>query len=249
MTRKGKSKRKRESDTIALTEERPSQRQRIRNVQEYIDANLTEAEKAALINGILIRENATNGTKPHLMALPKELRLKIFEYTVIEAIPIIVTATGPPQPALLQVCQQIREESLAMYYTCNGFVYDLMDYNMAQLVPALNIHTTYFRPPGPFEGWATEYRFQGRQVGFVGFEFSGVPNWQNLVEWMRISYDHKHIPWFADRDDLEPEYMVLTALSEAMMNLGKQGVSWVAASSTLDSWHQMLIMSNPAWAT
>ncbi|KAK6413329.1 hypothetical protein LTR81_012757 [Elasticomyces elasticus] len=242
-------KRKRASETIDLTKEQPSQRQKISSVQAYIDANLTEAEREAMINGILNRKNAIEETKPHLMGLPEELRRQIFEYTVLEAEPIVVTADGPHQPALLQVCRRVREESLAMYFTCNGFVYDLMDYNMAQLVPALNIHAKYFRPPGPFEGWATEYRFQGRQVGFVGFEFSGVQNWQNLVEWMRTSYDHKHIPWFADPDDLEPEYMVLTALSEAMINLGKQGVSWAAASSTLDSWHRMLIMSNAAWAT
>ncbi|KAK5675284.1 hypothetical protein LTS10_012048 [Elasticomyces elasticus] len=236
MTRNGKSKRKRASDTIALTEERPSQRQRIRNVQEYIDANLTEAEKAALINiayqsqGILIRESATNETKPHLMALPKELRLQIFEYTVIEAFPIIVTATGPPQPALLQVCKQIREESLAMYYTCNGFVYDLMDYDMAQLVPALNIHATYFRPPGPLK------------VGLLSIAFKAV----RLGLWALSSAACR-----TGRTSSSGclEYMVLTALSEAMMNLGKRGVSWDAASSTLDSWHRMLIMGNAACAT
>ncbi|KAK5711392.1 hypothetical protein LTR15_012463 [Elasticomyces elasticus] len=247
-------KRKRASETIDLTKEQPSQRQKIRNVQRYIDANLTDVEKEAMFNGVIIQKQAADETKRHLMALPEELRLQIFEYTILEDNPIIVTANGPQQPALLRVCREIRDVTLPMYYTCNGFVYDMMDYNMAELVPALRVHATYFDPPAPLDKshWAAECRYQGRQIGFVGFDFSGVPNWQNLAEWIRISYEHedKHdVPWFVDPENLETEYVVLTALSQAMINLRTKHVSWRAASSTLESWHRMLIMADAAWAT
>ncbi|KAK5742941.1 hypothetical protein LTR17_002951 [Elasticomyces elasticus] len=244
-------KRKRASDIIDLTQEKPSQRQKIRNVQKYIDANLTTAEKEAMFNGTLIQKNAADETKRHLMALPEELRLQIFEYAVLEVEPIGVTADGPQQPASLQVCREIRKVTVPMYYTCNAFVYDIMDYNIAQLVPALKVHKKYFSPPAPYSacGWDTEYRFQGREVGIKGIDFSGVPNWQNLIEWVRLFYKNDDVPSFGDDDKLEPVLVMLTALFRAMMNLLDGDASWAAASSTLDPRHRMFILNDAAWAT
>ncbi|KAK4945893.1 hypothetical protein LTR10_014984 [Elasticomyces elasticus] len=244
-------KRKRASETIDLTKDQRSQRQKICSVQAYIDANLTAAKKEAMFNGVIIQKHAADETKRHLMALPEELRLHIFEYIVLEADSIIVTANGPHQPTLLRVCREIRKMTLPLYYTCNGFVYDAMDYNMAQLVPALKTHEKYFDPPDPYGGcgWDSEYHFRGKEVGLTGVEFTGVPNWQNLVEWVRLAYKYDHVPWFGDEDAVDPGHIMLTALFQAMMNLQEEEISWAAAASTLEAWHRMFILNNAAWAT
>ncbi|KAK5747385.1 hypothetical protein LTR17_000025 [Elasticomyces elasticus] len=242
-------KRKRASETTDATKGQPSQRQKIRNVQDYIDATLTTAEREAMFNGILIRKSATDETKPHLLGLPKELRLQIWEFALIEDTPIFIAADGLEQPALLRVCQQIRGEGLPPYYKYNQFVWVLKDFNMTPLLPAVAIRTKYIKTSAKGNGGNSTggHPLKARRPVRTMIEFTGVPNWQNLVEWLRLHYSNEGVPGFGDQDK-DPTFVMITALFDAALHLVCRKVSWAVFSTTLDAWRQIFILNDPAWA-
>ncbi|KAK5690592.1 hypothetical protein LTR97_012146 [Elasticomyces elasticus] len=227
----------------------PRKRKRQRNHRSHARKAQPAAEDLQRPRGIINRKNAVDETKPHLMGLPEELRHQIFEYTVLKADPIVVTADGPQQPPLLQVCRQIREVTLPIYYTYNAFEYELMDYNMAQLLPAHAVHEKNFKPPAGSSsgGLNVIHSFQGREIGLVGTVLDGVPCWQNLVGWLRLCYLYESIPWWGNREDVDPDLVMRTALFDAFKALRENGVTWAAASSMLVAWHHLFIVHDAAW--
>ena len=70
-------------------------------------------------------------TRCHLLQLPPELRNRIWEYAIIKENPINLMPIkyceekeepeSGAQPPVTQVCSQIRNEALSMFYACNIF--------------------------------------------------------------------------------------------------------------------------------
>ncbi|KAK3714663.1 hypothetical protein LTR37_007643 [Vermiconidia calcicola] len=70
-------------------------------------------------------QTALNQRSSHLLRLPAELRLRIYDYALSEDTQVVLLSdegvkTG--QPALLRTCRQIRNEALDLYYSSNIFV-------------------------------------------------------------------------------------------------------------------------------
>lgn len=61
-----------------------------------------------------------------MLCLPAELKNQIYYYTAVELTSITLTAQIR-EPAILQVCRQVRSESLEMYYHENAFRVPIVD--------------------------------------------------------------------------------------------------------------------------
>ncbi|KAK3686675.1 hypothetical protein LTR37_019606 [Vermiconidia calcicola] len=106
-----------------------------------------------------------------LLALPGELRNKIWRYTLVEPVKINVTTTGPGDPAVIRTCKSVRNEARAIYYRENDFRLHVRNYNGAAFLP---FFYQYAR-------WPKVTRSQ------VFFSMTGLPNWDNLVAWLKSS--------------------------------------------------------------
>lgn len=107
--------------------------------------------------------------------LPAELRIQIYEYTLIaEEEKVTITRETFAQPSLLQTCKQIRSEASPVYYLGHIFSLWVENYDAALIV-------AFCRQAG--ENWS--YREMRISVGLLGASSS----WVNLVEWCEHFYN------------------------------------------------------------
>lgn len=59
-----------------------------------------------------------------LLALPAELRNKIYHFSLVDEDEIFITSELKP-PSLLSTCRQVRNEALQIYYFANSFAHEI----------------------------------------------------------------------------------------------------------------------------
>ena len=105
-----------------------------------------------------------------LLSLPAELRTLIYRYAITgpRTLEIDKARWSTHQPPLLRTCTQIRAEALRLFYIENKISTNIHDWNPI-----------------------VKYRFQLLMVKYriplhsLHHYFSGTPNWQNLLLWLR----------------------------------------------------------------
>lgn len=112
-----------------------------------------------------------------LLALPPELRNRIYDYVLTENEAKVVVTPALKPPPLLLACTQIRSEALALWYSNNDF--------------QIGVHncdgTLHIK-------WGLHYRLLRRTYNSlkagqsIQWNFTGGANWKNLMAWLRESH-------------------------------------------------------------
>ncbi|KAK5747386.1 hypothetical protein LTR17_000026 [Elasticomyces elasticus] len=166
----------------------PSQRSQIKELAHQIN-NLTSGVHSAMLALIVNQHHACTPNKCHLLALPAELRVKIFELSLIQSTTIKVDNSGLSVPSLLSVSIRVRNEAIYIYYSTNRFRISIHDCNVEPVAPFIRNLQKYFKVP-------RDYQIRKPEVGLVKISLQGVPNWPNLMKWIRHSYDRELSWWF-----------------------------------------------------
>jgi len=83
-----------------------------------------------------------------LLSLPPELRTMIYELVLIEPSGVSVSPkVNPAQPALLAVCNSIRNEAVGIYFSLNNFEIDVTEYYSDLVLRWYQIRQTHLIQP------------------------------------------------------------------------------------------------------
>jgi hypothetical protein len=127
--------------------------------------------------------------RPGFMRLPAEIRNQIFEYVVVQPLPL---EARRPEPAITRVNKQIRDESLPIFYKQNTFQCLVSNYDCRELVRHHQRHDQF----GPARIYMIHSLTADRKILRTNLE-----NW--LVETV-----HGRAPWinFGPKKDLNDMY-------------------------------------------
>ena len=106
-----------------------------------------------------------------LLALPAELRNRIYQFTVVykDAGSILINSNVFPEPGLILTCKKLREEALPIYYLDNTFTVDVGDWDSTPLL-AMQLKGRLFHKLGA-----------GDMFNIIG---TFQPDWHNLHLWV-----------------------------------------------------------------
>ncbi|KAK4896443.1 hypothetical protein LTR27_005657 [Elasticomyces elasticus] len=177
----------------------------------------------------------------HLLALPSELRVKIFEFSLTEANCIDVTDQGIEPPGLLAVSTQVRDEAITIYYSTNKFRLVLLDYNPDPLMPFCLRYKKYFLP-------AKGYDHNNPDVGILSARVEGQPNWQNLERWCRLVYCGQMGWHLISMDNPTPESVAIIAVFLVLANIARAKAPGTAAERAMEGLGMLLDIIDSRWA-
>ncbi|KAK5111956.1 hypothetical protein LTR85_011703 [Meristemomyces frigidus] len=110
-----------------------------------------------------------------LLALPAELRNRIYEFALLEQETVHVD-DNLRRPALLDTCRQIRSEALRLWYTENAFLFTIHDCDGT--VADKFLCSLRMLP-------INDSKLHARYV------YTGVANWKNLKAWAKLDWSDK----------------------------------------------------------
>lgn len=177
---------------------------------------------------------ATDSQACRLLTLPSELRNKTYRYAVVESDIFIPMESLPPtQPGLLQVSQQLRHETLSIYYRENDFCWEIRDLDAAG----------YIR-------WAQSS--QHRRDARTSWLLQGGRNWKNLAVWLSAYYnDAVKGPLVASpethQDNMHPIDGVVFTFFMALAKCKFQELTWAQAEDRLTDMYDVLIAADKQW--
>ncbi|KAK5747387.1 hypothetical protein LTR17_000027 [Elasticomyces elasticus] len=213
----------------------------LRSLMQMIHS-LDPGTDAAMRNGIVnTHHHAQKPPKSHLLALPSELRVRIFEFSLTEASYIDVTDQGLEPPGLLAVSTQVRDEAITIYYSTNKFRLVLLDYNPDPLIPFCLRYKKYFvRPKG--------YYHDKPEVGVLSARAEGQPNWQNLERWCRLVYCGQMGWHLISMDSPTPESVAIIAVFLVLANMARAKAPGTAAEGAMEGLGMLLDIIDSRWA-
>ena len=177
--------------------------------------------------------------KYHLLGLPAEVRNRIYRFALIENDVLELSATSPTPPGLLIVSKQIREETVAMYYTENRFILVIVDFDGEAVTRPVEVYRKCFTPTGTGA--------QAKQQGIIGIYTAGVPNWRNLVGWCKAIHRGsmpvlKERPGGGDRMN-----MSIAAIHKVVW--GMRSRPWEEVEEVFEGFRKIMVLLDQAWAT
>ncbi|KAK5692882.1 hypothetical protein LTR97_010358 [Elasticomyces elasticus] len=164
--------------------------------------------------------------------LPAELRNAIYERVLPLGRRIrFDTYAKLKLPALLQVCRQIRNETVGMYYNGNSFV----------------IQTRGCKP-GPCASWKQRLQAMGlRNVKTdIAIMLSSEPNWANLMQWCKAVHSGDAIGPVQGYCHSSHDRFVAAAMDIARSYKGKPG-TWDQCEALLKSLRYAIANYESKW--
>ncbi|KAK5690591.1 hypothetical protein LTR97_012145 [Elasticomyces elasticus] len=224
------------SETVPVL---PSQRKQIQGIAQLVN-NLDAGVRSAIIALIVNHHHACTPNKCHLLALPAELRVKIFEYSLRRSNTIKVDSSGLSVPGLLSVSIRVRNEAIYIYYSTNRFRIVVHDCNIEPVAPFVKNLQKYFKV-------LRGYHIRNPEVGLVKISLRGVPNWPYLMKWIRLMYDRAMSWWFlVDVDKYRDKKRVWNVFSTAR-KMKMAGLPWETARGVLRTLRANLKEADPRW--
>ena len=137
----------------------------------------------------------------------------IYEYAVTDSNEITVTK-DTKEPALAQTCHQIRNEARCLWFKCNKFAIVLTNYDATLL-----------------SAWSA---LTGRaEVGLsASLRIVGVPDWGNLLSWMRTVWADEGTFHMEKADVMSQEAGVIRAAQDIVVEL--RGSRWEKCAQMLE---------------
>lgn len=194
---------------------------------------------AATLEAMPVTENAGRPEEATgeclFFELPAELRNEIYRYALVSTDRIHITTTmvqPPPEPGILHVNRQTRQEALAIYYHENHFRFDMYDLNAS----------AYMR-------WVrAEPVMRGRLSVWFKLYIPTSPDlaWQNLMLWMEAIHSRRvaHGPSSRRFPGKRAFRIVVGEMKEMVEALKQQGLGWAQILKCLESSKRMLIASS-----
>ncbi|KAK3643724.1 hypothetical protein LTR56_010029 [Elasticomyces elasticus] len=218
----------------------PSQRGQIKEIAQLMN-NLTDGVRSAMLGLIVNHHHARTPNKCHLLALPAELRVKIFEFSLKRSKTIKVDSSGLSVPGLLSVSIRVRNEAIYIYYSTNRFRISIRDCNVEPVVPFIKNLQKYFKVP-------RDYQIRNPEVGLVKISLRGVPSWPNLMKWIRLSYDREISWWFlVDVNTIYRDKKRVWNVFTTARKMKMAGLPWETARGVLRTLRANLKDADPRW--
>ncbi|SMR62427.1 unnamed protein product [Zymoseptoria tritici ST99CH_1E4] len=171
-------------------------------------------------------------TDSRLLALPPELRNQIFRDVVkYDYKHIIVTPQGYDRPPLLETCKMIRKDALKLFYYTNEFYGYIFEYD--------------YTPIAKF--FALREANNIRTYVYFTLELQGVPNWNNLVDWVKREHGAKFSPikGIPEREGNEVRIILRGFFA---MAIAMRGQEWEEVEARLHAARPALIALDRNWA-
>lgn len=118
-------------------------------------------------------------SRGHLLSLPPELRIQIYEYVMSEPVHVAADQPIPPDPSILRTCRLIRREALDVYCASEYLTLEVRDCDVTKAAK-----------------WLASARHH-RECEY-GWYLTGQPNWTNILIWL-VSYPENKCPGNACR--------------------------------------------------
>ncbi|KAK3723934.1 hypothetical protein LTR37_001418 [Vermiconidia calcicola] len=180
-------------------------------------------------------------TKPHLLAIPAEIRNAIFKQALVQSRSVQINSRPTRVPGLLGVCKQIRDETIKSFYTLNTFEVQLYSYNVYAVMPALGVWHRYNAPLGN----VNEARAP-RHITNIDIVHTGRADWNNFVDWCKLIHAKSVIRYGKPiLPGTSTERMMLTCLHDLVDD--EQSRPWCEVEKTVQKFRDFLIGENPDW--
>ncbi|KAK5675285.1 hypothetical protein LTS10_012049 [Elasticomyces elasticus] len=178
-------------------------------------------------------------TRPFVYA--RQLRVKIFEYSLIRSNTIKVDSNGLSVPGLLIVSIRVRNESINIYYSTNRFRIVVHDCNIEPVAPFIKNLQKYFKIP-------RDYQIRKPEVGLVRISMKGAPSWPNLMKWIRLSYDREISWWFlVDVNTIYRDKKRVWNVFSTARKMKMAGLPWGTARGALRTLRANLKEADARW--
>lgn len=167
-----------------------------------------------------------------LLSIPGELRNRIYRLAIIEPDSIIIdrTSWASHQPALLKTCKQIRVEALPLFYVESKISADIHHWNpvakdrVNRLMMSYNIKSPH-----------------------VYYYFSGLPNWTNLLAWLKAVYEERAEGIATCVGEQKPLHRKTIGVMFLMVSKARGNIPWSDLVELLDAQRELLGVNDPQW--
>ncbi|KAK3632330.1 hypothetical protein LTR56_005395 [Elasticomyces elasticus] len=219
----------------------PSQRAQINEVMSLITKLSIESKTAMLETIVNDHHHARKPNRCHLLAIPAEIRVKIFELSLQEDDIVEVNGRAQHLPGLLTTCVHIRREALSIYYSINRFRLCVQDYDVNPVIPFCTSYRKHYIPLKNVDQ-------SNPQRGIQVLQASGTPNWQNLLDWLHAEWvGEMPWSWLMDPAILNPNSVAVFNVFLASVRMRITGMTWESAKSCLEPVLFNLKLVDPRW--
>ncbi|SMY29554.1 unnamed protein product [Zymoseptoria tritici ST99CH_1A5] len=169
----------------------------------------------------------------HLLSLPAELKLTIYELVICTHIQVNVGPEGYHRPGLLATCKEIRADALSIFCSTHTFCFEITEFD--------------FRLPLRFQQGLKEAKLKTdfKAVAYTKWK----PNWANLIEWLKLF--HSGEIKVALRGEMFHELNYRAAKAEVAMMFRiveyMDDLSWERMEQYLCKSRPTLAASDPRW--
>jgi hypothetical protein len=154
-----------------------------------------------------------------MFKLPGELRNHIYRYALVAPAQIEITKNNWQQPALLQVCHQIRTEASTIYYMENNFLVRAPYYD----------YSTYFN------WYRYVMRFDQTNDVIQYLLSSSEPRWSCVKKRARLGY-YDHVCINSNEPNASRKRNVVTGAFALVLECKDMGLSWDQAEKLLEKY-------------
>lgn len=163
-----------------------------------------------------------------LVSLPAEIRNQIYKNVLVESEPIDVNSSNiPAEPGLLRVNRNIRNEARHFYYNDNLFLFTVYNYDGILLVR-----------------WLGSSEFRQHSKWQVHYE--GLPNWANLLAWLKATYEENSHGRRPSRSVVKKASEVV-GIFNLVARMKSDNVPWHEIEPYLEDVRQIMTYSDPLW--
>ncbi|KAK4891714.1 hypothetical protein LTR27_009722 [Elasticomyces elasticus] len=165
-----------------------------------------------------------------IFGLPPELRILIYEFTLLQDGIMILVDTHWRVPVLLQVSWRTRDEASSVYYKGNVFVHHITDCN-ADLM----------------QRWVGRYCTLGPNVIKNGMRFLGEPDWKNLMRWCQWLCDGEAGVSMDAENETDEMESVIQAANDIAMQFCNADRTWEECKPVLEALRRTVGKFEPHW--
>ncbi|KAK5706102.1 hypothetical protein LTR97_001088 [Elasticomyces elasticus] len=190
------------------------------------DADLANTQQAVVTPTTRFDGTATSA----LFGLPTELRIIIYEFTLLQNGIMISVDAHWRVPAFLQVSWRTRDEASSVYYKGNGFVHHITDCN-ADLM----------------QRWVGRYCNLGLNDIKNDMSFGGEPDWKNLMRWCQGLCDGEAGMSVDGGDETDEMESVIETANDIAMQFRHADRTWEECKPVLMALRRTVGKFEPQW--
>ena len=167
-----------------------------------------------------------------------EVRTKIYhgEIVMLDHKPIDVRQLEPAdwEPKVLRDHEEdFRMEAWPAFYQDNFFILHIKSYDIRDMVQWLKT--------------ANYFRSGAKCLGTIKLKADGVPNWENLVEWLRLMHGNKVVGLEKENCEDQSLLSMQTRIVMGVFKQVKKLATWEVAQDILPGIRETLGATDPRW--